>query len=158
MAQRGIKVHWTQFPAGPLLLEGVNVGSIDIELALHRSATAISRPLFGGSSSSSARSRWEAHDVYLTWVELPREVAPKIAKVRKSAAFHGRIVRFGIRLHIIVRETANDAWTASRRIDSVCDRRTRFLRSENICLDLILPDNNECRVCTTEKEKTGDQS
>jgi sulfonate transport system substrate-binding protein len=30
MAQRGIKVHWTQFPAGPQLLEGVNVGSIDI--------------------------------------------------------------------------------------------------------------------------------
>ena len=30
MAQRGIKVQWTQFPAGPQLLEGVNVGSIDI--------------------------------------------------------------------------------------------------------------------------------
>jgi len=30
MAQRGIKVRWTQFPAGPQLLEGVNVGSIDI--------------------------------------------------------------------------------------------------------------------------------
>jgi sulfonate transport system substrate-binding protein len=30
LAQRGIKVQWTQFPAGPQLLEGVNVGSIDI--------------------------------------------------------------------------------------------------------------------------------
>jgi sulfonate transport system substrate-binding protein len=30
MAQRGIKVQWIQFPAGPQLLEGVNVGSIDI--------------------------------------------------------------------------------------------------------------------------------
>src|ERR1700693_3673598 len=30
MAQRGIKIRWTQFPAGPQLLEGVNVGSIDI--------------------------------------------------------------------------------------------------------------------------------
>ncbi len=30
LAQRGIKVQWTQFPAGPQLLEGMNVGSIDI--------------------------------------------------------------------------------------------------------------------------------
>src|ERR1700675_2414508 len=29
-AQRGIKIQWTQFPAGPHLLEGMNVGSIDI--------------------------------------------------------------------------------------------------------------------------------
>jgi sulfonate transport system substrate-binding protein len=30
LAERGIKIKWTQFPAGPQLLEGVNVGSIDI--------------------------------------------------------------------------------------------------------------------------------
>jgi sulfonate transport system substrate-binding protein len=30
LAQRGIKIQWTQFPAGPQLLEGMNVGSIDI--------------------------------------------------------------------------------------------------------------------------------
>jgi sulfonate transport system substrate-binding protein len=30
LAQSGIKIQWTQFPAGPQLLEGMNVGSIDI--------------------------------------------------------------------------------------------------------------------------------
>src|ERR1700733_10972513 len=30
LAQRGIKIQWTQFSAGPQLLEGMNVGSIDI--------------------------------------------------------------------------------------------------------------------------------
>jgi sulfonate transport system substrate-binding protein len=30
LAHRGLKVQWTQFPAGPQLLEGMNVGSIDI--------------------------------------------------------------------------------------------------------------------------------
>jgi sulfonate transport system substrate-binding protein len=30
LTQRGIKIQWTQFPAGPQLLEGMNVGSIDI--------------------------------------------------------------------------------------------------------------------------------
>ena len=29
LAQKGIKVKWTEFPAGPVLLEGLNVGSID---------------------------------------------------------------------------------------------------------------------------------
>src|SRR3984957_18333720 len=30
LAKRGIKIQWTQFPAGPQLLEGMNVGRIDI--------------------------------------------------------------------------------------------------------------------------------
>ena len=29
LAERGVKVQWTEFPAGPQLLEGLNVGSID---------------------------------------------------------------------------------------------------------------------------------
>lgn len=29
LAQKGISVKWTEFPAGPVLLEGLNVGSID---------------------------------------------------------------------------------------------------------------------------------
>ena len=29
LAQKGITVKWTEFPAGPVLLEGLNVGSID---------------------------------------------------------------------------------------------------------------------------------
>jgi alkanesulfonate monooxygenase len=68
---------------------------------------------FGGSSSAAHEVAGKHIDVYLTWGEPPREVAQKIAEVRKSAAFHGRTVRFGIRLHIIVRETANEAWAAA---------------------------------------------
>ncbi len=33
----------------------------------------------------------------------------KIAQVRAKAAEHGRTVRFGIRLHVIVRETNDEA-------------------------------------------------
>lgn len=29
LAQQGVEVKWTEFPAGPVLLEGLNVGSID---------------------------------------------------------------------------------------------------------------------------------
>ena len=29
LAEQGVTVKWTEFPAGPQLLEGLNVGSID---------------------------------------------------------------------------------------------------------------------------------
>ena len=29
LAEQGVGVKWTEFPAGPVLLEGLNVGSID---------------------------------------------------------------------------------------------------------------------------------
>ena len=40
-------------------------------------------------------------------------MAKKIADVRARAAKHGRTVRFGIRLHVIVRETEEAAWAAA---------------------------------------------
>ena len=41
--------------------------------------------------------------------EPPELVKEKIAQVRAKAAEHGRTVRFGIRLHVIVRETNDEA-------------------------------------------------
>lgn len=52
-------------------------------------------------------------DVYLTWSEPPADVAAKIDAVRAAAAARGRLVSFGIRLHVIVRETAAAAWQAA---------------------------------------------
>ena len=51
-------------------------------------------------------------DVYLTWGEPPEAVAQKIADMRRRAAAHGRTLRFGIRLHVIVRDTSAEAWAA----------------------------------------------
>jgi alkanesulfonate monooxygenase len=52
-------------------------------------------------------------DVYLSWGEPPEQVAEKIAEVRKIASGYGRTVRFGFRLHLIVRETEKEAWMAA---------------------------------------------
>ncbi|MDI9719169.1 LLM class flavin-dependent oxidoreductase, partial [Pseudomonas aeruginosa] len=52
----------------------------------------------------------------LTWGEPLPAVAAKIADVRQRAARHGRTVKFGIRLHVIVRETAEEAWRAADRL------------------------------------------
>ena len=59
-----------------------------------------------------------AADVYLTWGEPPAQVAEKLTWIRELAAAQGRMLRFGIRLHVITRDTEADAWAeASRLLD-----------------------------------------
>jgi alkanesulfonate monooxygenase len=65
---------------------------------------------FGGSSAAGIEVAARHVDYYLTWGEPPAQVAEKIAAVRSAAARHGRELRFGIRLHVIVRETEEQAW------------------------------------------------
>lgn len=71
-------------------------------------------PLYFGGSSAIAQQIAAKHvDLYLTWGEPPAQVAEKIAQVRHLAAAQGRTLRFGIRLHVIVRETTSQAWDAA---------------------------------------------
>ncbi|MDZ7961884.1 MAG: FMNH2-dependent alkanesulfonate monooxygenase [Aulosira sp. DedQUE10] len=71
-------------------------------------------PLWFGGSSPIAQEIAAKHiDVYLTWGETPAQVAQKIASVRRLAEAKGRTIRFGIRLHVIVRETESKAWDAA---------------------------------------------
>lgn len=71
-------------------------------------------PLWFGGSSAIAQEIAAKHvDVYLTWGEPPEQVAAKIASVRRLAESQGRTLRFGIRLHVIVRETDSQAWDAA---------------------------------------------
>ncbi|MBD2433478.1 MULTISPECIES: FMNH2-dependent alkanesulfonate monooxygenase [Fischerella] len=68
---------------------------------------------FGGSSPIAQQIAAKHVDVYLTWGEPPEQVAEKIASVRRLAEAEGRTLRFGIRLHVIVRETESQAWDAA---------------------------------------------
>ncbi|MCS4508721.1 FMNH2-dependent alkanesulfonate monooxygenase [Xylophilus ampelinus] len=79
---------------------------------------------FGGSSEAGHELAAEQVDAYLTWGEPPAEVAKKIADVRARAAKLGRTVQFGIRLHVIVRETDDEAWQAAESLISRVDDAT----------------------------------
>ncbi|MDP9932450.1 FMNH2-dependent alkanesulfonate monooxygenase [Variovorax paradoxus] len=79
---------------------------------------------FGGSSAAAHELAAEQVDAYLTWGEPPAEVAKKIADVRNRAARKGRKVEFGIRLHVIVRETEDAAWKAADELISRVDDET----------------------------------
>ncbi len=71
-------------------------------------------PLWFGGSSAIAQEIAAKHvDVYLTWGERPEQVAEKIKRVKNLAAEEGRTLKFGIRLHVIVRETESQAWDAA---------------------------------------------
>ncbi|MEN3364571.1 MAG: alkanesulfonate monooxygenase [Burkholderiales bacterium] len=76
---------------------------------------------FGGSSDAAHDLAAEQVDVYLTWGEPPAAVAEKIADIRARAAKVGRSLRFGIRLHVIVRETNDAAWKAADELISHVD-------------------------------------
>ena len=76
---------------------------------------------FGGSSGPAHDLAARAVDTYLTWGEPLAAVREKIVDVRERAANYGRTVKFGVRLHVIVRETEEEAWNAAERLISRLD-------------------------------------
>lgn len=82
-------------------------------------------PLFFGGSSEAAHDLAARQlDTYLTWGEPPAAVAEKVADIRRRAAHYGRKLDFGIRLHVIVRETEDEAWRAAGKLISHLDDET----------------------------------
>jgi alkanesulfonate monooxygenase len=79
---------------------------------------------FGGSSLAGQQVAAKHADVYLTWGEPPAQVEEKISQVRKLAEQQGRTIEFGIRLHIIVRETEKEAWNAAQQLIRYVDDKT----------------------------------
>ncbi|GII82635.1 alkanesulfonate monooxygenase [Sphaerisporangium siamense] len=71
---------------------------------------------FGGSSPAAGEVAARHSDVYLTWGEPPAAVERKLDWMRGLAAAAGRTPRFGIRLHVITRDTAAEAWAEARRL------------------------------------------
>ncbi len=76
---------------------------------------------FGGSSDEGIQVGAKHADVYLTWGEPPAMAAEKLERVRRAAQEQGREVRFGIRLHVIVRETERKAWEAAEELIQYVD-------------------------------------
>jgi alkanesulfonate monooxygenase len=71
---------------------------------------------FGGSSPDALDVAARYCDVYLTWGEPPAAVADKLHAVRERAKAAGRELRYGIRLHVIARESAAEAWAQAQKL------------------------------------------
>jgi alkanesulfonate monooxygenase len=79
---------------------------------------------FGGASPAAERVAARHADVYLTWGEPIDMVRSRIERMRSLAAAEGRSLRFGIRLHVIARDRAEDAWAETSRLLDVMDDDT----------------------------------
>jgi alkanesulfonate monooxygenase len=67
------------------------------------------------------------------WPDRMSAVAEIIADMRARAARHGRTLRFGYRVHVIVRETEAEARMAARRLLSKLDAATgEAIRSKSL--------------------------
>jgi alkanesulfonate monooxygenase len=93
---------------------------------------------FGGSSEAAIAVASESIDKYLTWGEPPAQVAEKIGHAAAAAAGRGRRIGFGIRLHVIVRETNADAWKAADDLishvddDTIAKSQAIFARMDSV--------------------------
>ncbi|GGM07778.1 alkanesulfonate monooxygenase [Streptomyces fumigatiscleroticus] len=94
------------------------------EAALARVPDPVPEVYFGGSSPVAGEVAARHVDVYLTWGEPPAQVAGKIAWIRELAAARGRTLRFGIRLHVITRDTSAQAWAEAERLLAGFDAET----------------------------------
>lgn len=110
---------WRAIMAGePVDFEGRYLSAKGAEL-LFPPIQAPHPPLwFGGSSDAAIDIAAKHVDVYLSWGEPLEQLADKIARVRRRAADRGRTLRFGLRIHLIVRETEAEAWAAAERMIS----------------------------------------
>jgi alkanesulfonate monooxygenase len=73
---------------------------------------------FGGLSEHAREVAAREADVFLMWPEPLPAVRELIADMRTRANRHGRRLRFGYRVHVIVRETEAQARAAARKLVS----------------------------------------
>jgi alkanesulfonate monooxygenase len=79
---------------------------------------------FGGASPAAEEVAARHVDTYLAWGETPAQIAERLQRLRSRAQSHGRTLRFGIRLHVISRDTSAEAWAhAERLLSAISDER-----------------------------------
>ena len=79
---------------------------------------------FGGSSAAAGPAAAKYSDVYLTWGEPRPAVAKKLDWIRGLAAQAspaGRILQYGLRIHVIARDTSEQAWAEADRLLAAVD-------------------------------------
>lgn len=76
---------------------------------------------FGGASPAARKVAARQADTYLTWTEPPAQVAELLDDVRRSAQEAGREITFGIRAHVITRDTHEQAWGEADRLLAAMD-------------------------------------
>lgn len=76
---------------------------------------------FGGISPAAQELCAEFCDVFLMWPETEDRLLETMTSMAEKAGVYGRSLDFGLRVHVIVRETETDAAAAAQRLISKLD-------------------------------------
>lgn len=108
----------------PLQLDGEFV-HLDLEPPRIARETSGCPPLyFGGFSDAAKATAAQAADVFLTWPDTVADVAATVSEMRERAREFDRTLRYGLRTHVIVRETEAEARAAAQHLVSALDPGT----------------------------------
>ena len=76
---------------------------------------------FGGISPAAQELCAKHCDVFLMWPETEERLSATMHGMSALAAKHGRVIDYGLRIHMIVRETEAEARAAAKRLISKLD-------------------------------------
>jgi alkanesulfonate monooxygenase len=91
------------------------------DAALNNPPNPVPAVFFGGSSGPAGPVAAKYSDVYLTWGEPPTAVGEKLDWIRGLAAENGRQLQYGLRIHVISRDTSEQAWAEADRLLAAVD-------------------------------------
>ena len=95
---------------------------LDLEPPRIRTASGTCPPFyFGGFSPAAKDTAAQYADVFLTWPDTVAGVGETVADMRQRATAYDRVLRYGLRAHVIVRETESEAMAAADRLVSRLD-------------------------------------
>jgi len=113
------------------LLSGKRLDIDSEHLQLHVDAPRICRDspstpqfYFGGLSDEARDVAAAGADVYLMWPDTEDVIAETIADLQQRASTYGRTLKFGYRVHVVVRETEDEARSAAAHLISAVDAAT----------------------------------
>jgi alkanesulfonate monooxygenase len=112
----------------------LNGQRLDMEgefLQLHIDAPRICKEMasappfyFGGLSDEARDTAAKDADVYLMWPDTEDQIVSVMDDMKQRAASYGRTLRFGYRVHVVVRDTEDEAREAAAHLIAAVDEET----------------------------------
>ena len=113
------------------LLNGQRLDMDGEFLQLHIDAPRICKDMasappfyFGGLSDEARDTAAKDADVYLMWPDTEDQIVSVMDDMKQRAASYGRTLRFGYRVHVVVRDTEDEAREAAAHLIAAVDEET----------------------------------
>jgi alkanesulfonate monooxygenase len=104
------------FSGEQITIDGQFIKARGAQLQVESVQTPHPEMYFAGSSAPALDLAARQMQTYLTWGEPLEMAVEKIQQVKAKADALGRTLRYGMRLHLIVRDTDEEAWAETQRI------------------------------------------